>query len=122
MSDLEPLPPSQVPEGVEDLLMWYANPKKAHHKNNVDQMKDIVEEQQKTHGVVFWHPNKNAAPWHIQCIVKTQYINLWPCALKAQIDGENAIHGANNIRMLFNEAHDYDPKEWDLIDKGDENE
>jgi hypothetical protein len=80
-------------------MKHYANPSKPHHVKNVAAFERAIAGL----GVSLFFPNQAAAPWYVQAKIRTEggydlFINFWPCALKAQIDGERAVQGEGEIR------------------------
>lgn len=99
-------------------LIWYANPRKPHHANNIRVCRGIIEELA-ADGVDFYNVNVSVAPWHIQCEFRGVLINWWPCALKAQIDGERSVHGESSIRKMLAEVRNGEHGPVDVFESFD---
>lgn len=86
---------------------YYANHRKPFHAANVEMFKAIEAE----FPLGFFFPNEAVAPWHVQASLTSVHgysilLNFWPCAGKAQRDGERAVSGEDDIRKMIREAID----------------
>lgn len=71
--------------------------------------------------LLFWQPNAERAPWHVQTIVQhpsgyKTLINFWPHKNKAQVEGEYSISGTKEIIARIEAVFQEDPAEIDLIE------
>ncbi len=88
--------------------MRYCNPNKAKHRNNVALFEAI---EKRYPWLELFQPSPDKAPWHEQAVIKSAsgediWLNFWPCALKAQRDGEKSVDGIDAIRMVISQAID----------------
>jgi len=92
------------------MMQHYANPRKPIHAQNVAAFEKVMSEFPE---LELYMPAPDIAPWHVQASLKTvfgynMYLNFWPCALKAQRDGEKALQGVEEVRSMLSRAmHDW---------------
>lgn len=90
----------------------YVNPTKPHHKDNVRQFLEAVDETKLEY---FW-PNYDNAPWHVQARVNGYIINFWPCSNRANIDREKSVYGKGAIIRLIQDARKPRAKGEEVLD------
>lgn len=84
-------------------IQHYANLKKPHHSGNVAMFERIARDVP----LAYHQPNEALAPWHVQAVIPGRYpviLNFWPCAGKAQREGERAVQGESAIREMIRQA------------------
>lgn len=101
------------------MLDHYANPNKQHHCENVAMFRKIEQE----FPIGYFQPNAEKAPWHVQAVLTSAngykiVLNFWPCAGKAQREGEKSVEGASAIRAIIRCAID-DASDPDFDDGGE---
>lgn len=86
---------------TEERLVYYANPKKPWHEENVRWFRKIVNEYPQ---VRFFNPSPSLAPWHVQAVIQDVTLNFWPCAGKANVDREPAVYGYEEVKKILNRS------------------
>jgi hypothetical protein len=67
---------------------------------------DLFNYYKSKHGLQFYFPNYDAAPWQVQCKIGEKVINFWPHKAKAHIESTPgpAIEGTLFVRFMVNKV------------------
>lgn len=64
--------------------------------------------------LVFVCPDVENAPWHLQAEVNGQIMNFWPTAMKANVEFDRSVAGAEKINALIDKVRNDETE--DLVD------
>ena len=69
-------------------------------------MDDMFNYYKSKHGLQFYFPNYDAAPWQVQCKIGDTVINFWPHKEKAHIEYTPgpAAEGMSSVQELINKT------------------
>jgi len=82
-------------------------------------MDDMFNYYKSKHGLQFYFPNYDAAPWQVQCKINDTVINFWPHKEKAHIEYTPgpAAEGIAAVQELINNAiSGTDDEEFDVFE------
>lgn len=82
-------------------------------------MDDMFNYYKSKHGLQFYFPNYDAAPWQVQCKIGETVINFWPHKKKAHIEYTPgpAVEGIGDVQELINNAiSSTDDEEFDVFE------
>lgn len=97
-------------------LVWYANPRRGEHRRNVSWMRPLMAELHTEHGVDFYHPDRDQAPWHVQATINGHLCNFWPCAGKMNVDGEKTVYGRTHVQTKCMDLLANPPEQFEVIE------
>ena len=98
-------------------MQLYMNPNRPDHVTNCAAFETFM---RRFPWADFFQPNAEKAPWHVQCILKSEEgyshtLNFWPHKLKGQYDGKS-VEGMEGLRDIMSRAIEDSTQSLDLIE------
>ena len=83
----------------------------ARNKEHKDNNKKFFELMERYDWMLPFQPAPEKAPWHIQVRLTTRigydlWLNFWPHVAKGQMEGEAAVQGWDQVRLMISRAID----------------